>query len=368
MKFYYRFLYCCFFLTIIIILYYYFLDFSNNIIFTKKNDFVNANEIAIVIIIDNETITNYEQAVKTVHCYSIHYNYTFIIINDNKNSSFGTNCLQKDFMFRRHCIISDYGLKFEDIIKYIVFIDGDIGVVNPLHRIEEYLPKNKEEILFYDRIFNKEIAAGSYIIKNNLYTRNLLMSFANYDFKIPIFNDGSDNVALQVFILDFLGTTNNSSEYNQCMKLYNTSIGYDQNMIVVSCFKWILNKLDETPYNNDYYTFDKGRIKIVRKLSSKRWVRDTWLANWKYCDKDFLHHGWKTKEIIENDDKFKNEFNSSDALCKSSDFLHAWNYISLLKVTCKEIDKEINYWIYNADAEDIKNIYLSNVTKLLIID
>ncbi|CEF62048.1 Protein of unknown function DUF273 family-containing protein [Strongyloides ratti] len=320
------------------------------------------------MIFDNNNLTNYAQAIKTVECYCLHYNYTFeVIITTNTNYNLLIGCDQIDFMFKRHCIVSNYGLKFADSIKYIVFLDGDMGVVNPLHRIEEYLPRNEEEILFYDRVFNSEVAAGSYIIKNDFYARNFLKYFANYDFKIPMMNDGRDNVALQVVLINSIGPKKYKSEYEQCMKIYNYSVGFDQNMIVVSCFKWILNKLDETPNDINHYAFNKGKIKIIRKLSMRKWVRDTWLTGWRFCDNDFLHHGWKMHEIKKSHRIIKTEFDSSTDLCKSSDFLLGWNYNLSLKVNCEEVTSEIKNWIKYANDTYAKNVFLSNVTKELFI-
>uniref|UniRef100_A0A1I8BXR7 Nucleotid_trans domain-containing protein n=1 Tax=Meloidogyne hapla TaxID=6305 RepID=A0A1I8BXR7_MELHA len=48
--------------------------------------------------------------------------------------------------------------------EWILFIDGDMAVVNPNHSLFEYI--NGEQIIFYDRLFNHEIMAGSYLAKN----------------------------------------------------------------------------------------------------------------------------------------------------------------------------------------------------------
>uniref|UniRef100_A0A913IAS6 Nucleotid_trans domain-containing protein n=1 Tax=Strongyloides stercoralis TaxID=6248 RepID=A0A913IAS6_STRER len=367
MKLFYRYIYFFVFLTIILIFFYQYFDLLNNILLIKKNNFSNDNKIAIVMIFDGENFMDYEVAINTTYCYSLQYNYMFEIIDESDTSEYSVNCLQKDFMFRRHCILANFASKFDGIINYILFIDGDVGVINPLHKIEEYLPKNDEEIIFYDRIFNKEIAAGSYIMRNSFFTRNLLNSFANYEVNVSSSNDGRDNVALQVVILNLLNITMYVDEYDHCMELYKHSVGYDQNMMVVSCTRWILNRLDETPYNENFYTYKGGKIRIVRKLSSKRWVRDAFLTLGKFCDNDFLHHGWKSNIINQNkyEKIFKSEFNPSDDLCRSSNFLSAWNLNLSSKVTCDKIDYDIKMYIYYADMYDIKHIYLSNITKFL---
>lgn len=68
-------------------------------------------------------------------------------------------------MFRRHCAVVEF-LKDNTDIDYILFLDADMGVVNPNHLIEEYIYPNLEaNLIFYERLFNFEIAASSYIAK-----------------------------------------------------------------------------------------------------------------------------------------------------------------------------------------------------------
>lgn len=43
----------------------------------------------------------------------------------------------------------------------------------PYRRIEEYID-DRYDIFLYDRIFNQEIAAGSYIVKNTAYAKKFL--------------------------------------------------------------------------------------------------------------------------------------------------------------------------------------------------
>uniref|UniRef100_A0A0N5BDS2 Glycosyltransferase n=1 Tax=Strongyloides papillosus TaxID=174720 RepID=A0A0N5BDS2_STREA len=197
------------------------IDNANTTADTSINHILHPHQIAIVMVIESASESNYEQAMETVKCYSLHYNYTFVILHQEKVPEFSYNCHYKDFMFRRHCIIANYAQKYKNEIKYIVFIDGDIGVVNPVHRLENYLPKDGEDILFYDRIFNNEIMAGSYIIRNTLYTRSFLKFFADYEYKMPKTNGGRDNVALQAVFVDFMGTVEHRKKYLQCMKIYN---------------------------------------------------------------------------------------------------------------------------------------------------
>uniref|UniRef100_A0A0N5BNJ0 Glycosyltransferase n=1 Tax=Strongyloides papillosus TaxID=174720 RepID=A0A0N5BNJ0_STREA len=365
MKFVLRFLISCFVL-LIFLSFRYRLSKLLNYYFSllKTPDKIKAKEIAVVAVNLDDKLDGYIHAIRTMRCYCLYYGYTYIILNELTNQDLAKNCKQDDFMFRRHCIVSNFGLKYQKEIKYILFIDGDVGVVNPLKRIENYLPRDNEEILLYDRLYNDEIAAGSYIIKNDNYSRNFLYHFANYSFRVPLTNDGTDNVALQPALLDYLGINEKSKEYRHCMGLYEKAYGFDSNMIVVSCFRYILEKHNETPNDRDYHTYGNGKIKIIKKLTTKKWVRDTWLADWTFCDEDFLHHGWKTSEINESNIDFLKKFNPTTSSCKNNDFLKKWFFNESKYTHCNAVKKVIDTWMIYANEMNQKNLDSSNVTNL----
>lgn len=53
-------------------------------------------------------------------------------------------------------------------LKWILFLDADIGVINPRHEIEEFIHERTDaeiELIFFERLITWEIMAGSYLAK-----------------------------------------------------------------------------------------------------------------------------------------------------------------------------------------------------------
>lgn len=76
------------------------------------------------------------------------------------------NNMNFQVFFKRHCAVADWMEQNINKFDYILFIDADIGVINPCHEIQEYIDNDPNvEIAFYDRYYDNEIAAGSYLAR-----------------------------------------------------------------------------------------------------------------------------------------------------------------------------------------------------------
>ncbi|GMR62802.1 hypothetical protein PMAYCL1PPCAC_32997, partial [Pristionchus mayeri] len=142
----------------------------------------------VIVITEGTNKDNYAKAINTVQCYGALHGYTVSVEFDNK---FEECAVHKDKFFRRHC--HTHKLMKTEIKEgeWALFIDGDVGVVNPKRLIEEYF-EDGYEIYLFDRFYNYEYAALSFLVKNNERGRGWVDEFAGFEFKLPNSFHGTD--------------------------------------------------------------------------------------------------------------------------------------------------------------------------------
>ncbi|KAE9420603.1 hypothetical protein Angca_001920, partial [Angiostrongylus cantonensis] len=206
-----------------------------------------AVRIAIVQVIDKDTVS-YQYAIQSVLCYSSIQNYEVRLLNGSVHQDL--SCPHRNIFFRRHCLVAQF-LRDSSKVNYVLFMDSDIGVVNPKRRIEDFVD-SKMEIIFYDRFFNWEVAAGSYLVKNSNWSQAFLRG-KNYEYRLPKSFHGNDNGALHAYLAERILPKNNV-ELPVCLHIYNHTKNYADLFLYEACIRNTLG-------NN--ITF--GKIKILRK-------------------------------------------------------------------------------------------------------
>uniref|UniRef100_A0A1I7T8R7 Nucleotid_trans domain-containing protein n=1 Tax=Caenorhabditis tropicalis TaxID=1561998 RepID=A0A1I7T8R7_9PELO len=250
-----------------------------NITVQRKDKKVN---IGIVIVLQKtENEQEYRMALDTVRCYGRYFKYDVHVIHVDKEPDISEKCPQKDFMFRRHCILS---LKLPSISNtWLLFLDGDMGVINPNHLIETYIPTDsKTDVVFYSRIMNHEVMAGSYLIRNTEWSRKFLMFWANFENKLPKSFHGSDNGAIHSVIM-YYGVPELTQKREFCEKTFwETATDYESLSLFEVCAREIIRN----------GTFSEIKILPKGRLA---WARDGWLTNSVWSESDFIFHGWQRK-------------------------------------------------------------------------
>ncbi|KAJ1371857.1 hypothetical protein KIN20_033887 [Parelaphostrongylus tenuis] len=216
--------------------------------------------------------------------------------------------------------------------EWFLFLDADMAVINPNHLIEDYIPSDPEvHVVFYNRIFNHEVMAGSYLIRNSEYSRDFLIHWSNYEYKLPRSFHGSDNGALHSAIVSYeLPLQKNSRKH--CENFWAIAKDYDSLSVYEVCMQLILS------------SNSLKHILILQKGTS--WARDGWLTNSVWCEKDFILHGWQKR----SKDKMRFARWHSPvvdgywdrALCGTLDAHLNWRYKDSFIASSKAIEMRLN--------------------------
>ncbi|GMR44648.1 hypothetical protein PMAYCL1PPCAC_14843, partial [Pristionchus mayeri] len=187
--------------------------------------------------------------------------------------------------FRRHCHIHKLMTTEIPEDSWIIFIDSDIGVVNPNRLIEEYI-EDGYEIYLFDRFYNWEYAA-QYMVKNNKRGRDWVNEFASYEFKLPNSFHGTDNGALHPFMMHYL-VPETKDPHNRlvdlCLSIWNQSKNYADLFDMQACTRMVIG---------ERIRFPDQRVKIFRKGDG--WTHDAWNFHSHWSTDDFMLHDIKEK-------------------------------------------------------------------------
>uniref|UniRef100_A0A0N4U796 Nucleotid_trans domain-containing protein n=1 Tax=Dracunculus medinensis TaxID=318479 RepID=A0A0N4U796_DRAME len=301
-----------------------------------------------------ENVEEYRLAQNTFECYARFHQYKWKVINFSSNKTLQKICPHSDFMFARHCVTAQ--IMEESDEEWFLFIDADMGVINPNHFIEEWID-NDVNLIFYDRIFNYEIMSGSYLARNVPYSLQFLRFWANYQFKLPNSFHGTDNGAIHNVFMELI-TPEMVKARRICEKLWNRSRTYDDLYVYEACARSVLG--DSSKW------FEK--VRILRKGTS--WARDIWLTNSMWGMRDFVLHGWQKRKMdavvfASWPSPFSSHyFNMS--LCETEDAAINWKYKDSFIRDNAEIDQYLNSFIENSSKNLIRT--LAEISEFINLD
>ncbi|KAE9555185.1 hypothetical protein FO519_001609 [Halicephalobus sp. NKZ332] len=300
--------------------------------------------IAVIVIVDEFTkFANYQLAQDSLSCYCQHYNYPLIRVSLDQEPDLVSRCPQKDFMFQRHCVFREMMLR-NPKYHYFYFLDADMGIVNPNHLLEDYINPDAD-IVFYERIFNFEFMAGSYIVKNTQFGRYFLRDWYSYEDKIPNSFHGTDNAAIhQVFLERF-----KPEKANACRPTWEASQDWDGVWKYVACVRFNLGM------NNTNF----GRIEVRQKGTDRVWVRDGWLTGSRWGPRDFIFHGWQNSRLdINRFARWANPFVPSGSgtgfemnKCSTKMAMLNWAYKDTFLLSNQEVKETLQKEIENVKRE-----------------
>ncbi|KAL6736612.1 hypothetical protein Aduo_006944 [Ancylostoma duodenale] len=265
----------------------------------------------------------YEVAQRTIRCYLKSTNYALFFIDLDKDPRVLRSCGKHiEVYFKKHCAAALY-LPETD---WMLVLDADTGVVNPNHCIEEWIDDSVDVVL-YERIFNWEIVAGNYLVKNSRFGREFLRDFANYEFRLPLDSwHGSDQGALMMLLLEVL-IPECIDEYRACEDYWMNATDYETYMATVLCARMALGARRIWP----------GKVGIYRRFGA--FARDGGATHGKWCEADFMFHGWKDNSIRRWDTPFEAEVD----LKACGRGLEGWRWKEEKKSSIELIREDIKY-------------------------
>ncbi|WKY15014.1 hypothetical protein Q1695_000492 [Nippostrongylus brasiliensis] len=307
-------------------------------------------KIGIANVVGPDIPTSYYQhAMMSVGCYARAQGYEFRIFF---SSNFTKECPHKDIYLQRHCVVSQVLPNYH----ILLYIDADMGVVNPKRRIEEYIDSSVD-IAFFDRFYNWEVAAGSYIVRNSSWSLRFLKGFADYEYRLPLKFHGTDNGALHAYLAEVMFAKDRKNELAFCFRIYYNARSYDDLFTFEACVRQMFGLFTRF-----------GNIEIYKKGTA--WVRDNWMSNSKWSpERDFMIHNWKSIQLR----KYKTSdlplslhgpskgewFVPFDGhihlnLCTSGNT--TWNYDKNLITSQRDIDMKFDELYDRIDKERIKSL------------
>ncbi|RCN36610.1 hypothetical protein ANCCAN_17513 [Ancylostoma caninum] len=265
---------------------------------------------------------HYRVAQQSLECYLKGVNYTVMMVDLDKDPRVQEKCSKNmQLFFKKHCAASVY-LPDTD---WMLVLDADTGVVNPNHCVEEWID-DRVDVIFYERFFNWEIASGNYLVRNSEFGVNFLKAWGEWEFIQPGNWNGADNGVLQLHILKYV-LPDASQEAENCNEIWHRAKDYDTYMAYVSCVKQALGATRLWP----------GKVRIYRRAHG--WVRDGFITTDKWCDADFMLHGWKHQKV--GQDGWESPFKQNLDPTKCGTGVSGWDWIPQKHVNASVIRKEL---------------------------
>jgi hypothetical protein len=125
----------------------------------------------------------------------------------------------------------------------VVVLDADVvGGVSNLS-LARWIDAADFDIAFYERVWNFEIMAGNYLVRNTKFSRKFLQLWANYEYVLPSGFHSSDNGAIHLAVLDALGIRGRHVCYDLFRGLNDNTSNLRPYYRFISCTRALLGPL-----------------------------------------------------------------------------------------------------------------------------
>lgn len=242
----------------------------------------------IVSVSDSTFQKKYKAQMETVECYAEKHDISFHYLNVENIK----NCSNiRGFFFKKHCRVSHFLETVPDDDIVFVF-DGDVIVKSDDLNMKLSIHEFQNDIVFYQRCWSKEIAAGNYIVKNSPQVRQFLHQWSMWFSRQPSGFSSADNGAIHLQILKSLYGTS-SGKYLKCLEMYNNLASSVNNL--TSYWNFVACARKSIPFNTSISRI--GGLKISLLHPKHSWIHDN-VCNKIYVDKSPFIHGIKKEYDI----------------------------------------------------------------------
>lgn len=165
----------------------------------------------------------YRRQVDSVICYAARYGYGF---DELDPADFPACAKYKDFFFAKHCAVLHYLRASVRRGGAVLVLDGDVAAANTDISIEPFIDK-RADIIFYERLWNPELAAGNYLVRNTRFAQKVLSEWSQYEFRKPSGFSSADNGALHALLAAAIGRADSA---DACISGYSRLDGTVNNL------------------------------------------------------------------------------------------------------------------------------------------
>ena len=149
-----------------------------------------------------------------MQCWAEKHGYYFQLLHPEDSEVCANN--YKDFFFKKHCAVAEFMDALRDEGDVLCVLDGDTAIAGLEVSLDRWLGNYEInspdamnagsgpafDIVFYERAWNFELAAGNYLARNSPYTRFLLRRWADFEWRRPWGFSSSDNGAVHQLIIE----------------------------------------------------------------------------------------------------------------------------------------------------------------------